>query len=188
MAGVASAVLVHVKARGEDDIDLLLHLGVWLNQCAETAPGSDSCYLSTLYIWVYLSRPKWQLLHFGNGQKKSCPLYYSEINWQDFWLRLVIKVKLSHWELPVLDTWDFRLFRSWFYTSSLTFAWCTLSRVSVESEQLRKMSEDWAARSPRSRRGSAWPRAWVQPSAAPSSHSPERDTQASPARARPSAA
>lgn len=40
--------------------------------------------------------------------------------------------------MPVLDTWDFRLFKSWFYTSSLTFAWCALSVVSVESQQLRE--------------------------------------------------
>ena len=55
MAGVASAVLTHVKARGEDDIYLQLHLGVWLNQCAETlrcALTAAGCSLSTLYIRV----------------------------------------------------------------------------------------------------------------------------------------
>lgn len=35
---------------------------------------------------------------------KSWPLHYSKINCQDFWLKLVITVKLSHPELPVLHT------------------------------------------------------------------------------------
>lgn len=46
---------MHVKVRGEDDIYLQLHLGVWLNQCAETlrwALTAAGCSLSTLYIQV----------------------------------------------------------------------------------------------------------------------------------------
>lgn len=87
---------------------------------------------------------------------KSCPLHYSKINCQDFWLRLVIKVKLSHRELPVLHTWHVRL----------TSTWCTLSRFYVEKERLGEVSEHWAAHFPAP--GEEAP-AWrgVQPAAAP---------------------
>lgn len=143
--------------------------------CRDSALGSDSRWLLSLNP-VYPSLSKWQLFRFSNGEKNPCPLYYCKINCQDFWLRLVIKVKLSHRELPVLDTWDFRLFRSWFYTSSLTFAWRTLWRVSVRSQQLRESARVLSCTFAQAGRGSAWPCTWVPPAAAPSSWSMERGT------------
>lgn len=49
--------VVHMKARGGDDIYLQLRLGARLNQCAEAVPGSDSRRLLPLSP-VCLSLPK----------------------------------------------------------------------------------------------------------------------------------
>lgn len=70
--GVGVAALVRVRVRGADDIYLWLHLGVWLNQCAEAALGSDSQELLPLSP-EYPSLSKQQLLHFRNRGKRSCP-------------------------------------------------------------------------------------------------------------------
>lgn len=76
--GVGVAALVRVKARGADDIYLRLHLGVWLNQCAETALGSDSQELLPPSP-EYSSLSKQQLLHFRNGGKKAVPCITSKL-------------------------------------------------------------------------------------------------------------
>lgn len=57
VAGVTSAELIHMKAREEHGICLQLYHGVWLNQCADSALGSDSSWLLPL-IPVYPSIPK----------------------------------------------------------------------------------------------------------------------------------